>query len=74
MPEERRVVITRTDKDTGWVLFTPGPDQPPPPEATPMFLHKTVSRWVEQNPIIAVRELLPLVQNGNTVSIHAWFD
>ena len=74
MPEERRVVITRTEKGTGWVLFAPKSDEPPSPEATPMFLHKTISKWVEQNSIIEVREMLGLVQNGQTVGIHAWFD
>jgi hypothetical protein len=42
MPEEQRqVVITRSDKGsgTGWVVFAPFPDQPPPPDATPMFLN-----------------------------------
>ncbi len=53
MPEERRVVIDRTQKDTGWVLFNPSPDE---------------------HSIIEVREMLPLVQDGNTVGIHVWFD
>jgi len=77
MPEEeRQVAITRTDKGTGTgrVVFAPCPDQPPPPEATPMFLHSSVSQWLEQNPTIDVREMLGLVQDGNTVGIHAWFD
>jgi hypothetical protein len=74
MPEERRVVIDRTQKDTGWVLFTPSPDEPPSPEATPSFLSKSVAKWVQQNSIIEVREMLPLVQDGNTVAIHVWFD
>ncbi len=74
MPEERQVAITRADKDTGWVVFAPCPDRPPPPEAAPMFLNSSVAQWVEQNPIIEVREMLPLVQDGHTIGIHAWFD
>jgi len=77
MPEEeRQVAITRTDKGTGTgrVVFAPCPDQPPPPEATPMFLSSSVAKWVQQNSIIDVREMLALVENGNTVGLHVWFD
>ncbi len=74
MPEEHRVVIKRTDKATGWVVFYPSPDEPPSPEATPLYLSKSVAKWVQQNPIIDVREMLPLVANGNTINVHAWFD
>jgi len=74
MPEEQQVAITRTDKGSDWVVFAPCPDRPPPPDATPMFLEKAVARWLEQNPDIKVREMLGLVENGNTVGIQGWFD
>ena len=76
MPEEQQVVITRTDKGsgTGWVVFQACPDQPPPREETFMFLDSSVAQWLRQNPNIKVREMLGLVQDGNTVNVHAWFD
>jgi hypothetical protein len=74
MSEEQQVAITRTEKGTGWVLFAPCPGQPPSPEATPLLLSRSVAKWVQQNSIIEVREILPFVANGNTVGIHAWFD
>jgi hypothetical protein len=70
MPEEEtQVAITRTDKgsDTGWVMFAPCPDRAPPPEETLVYLEKTAARWLRQNPNIKAREMLGLVQDGNTV-------
>ena len=74
MLEEQTVAVTRLEMGTGWVLFLPNPDRPPPPEVLPAVLHGSVADWVRRNSIISVREMLPLVQNGNTVGIHAWFD
>jgi hypothetical protein len=74
MLEEQIVTVTRLEMGTGWVLFVPNPDRPPPPEALPAVLHGSVAEWVRQNSIITVRDTLPVIQNGNTVGIHVWFD
>ena len=74
MPEEQIVTVTRLEMATGWVLFLPNPDRPPPSEALPAVLHGSVAEWVRRNSIITVRETLPVIENGNTVGLHVWFD
>ena len=41
MLEEQTATITCLEMGTGWVLFLPNPDRPPPPETLPMFLNSS---------------------------------
>ncbi len=74
MTEEQKYSITRQQVATGYVVFTCGSERPPPPEAMPLLLHKTVQKWIRQNSIVKVRAVLPIVEKGNTVAVHVWFD
>jgi hypothetical protein len=74
MLEEQIVTINRLEMGMGWVLFVPNSDRPPPPESLPAALHGSVAEWVRQNSIIKVRDTLPVIENGNTVGLHVWFD
>ena len=70
---DERYVIERRDITPGWSYFTPG-DPPPPPHRVAEFLNLDVMHWLKENSKIKVRATLPLVANGNTVAIHAWYD
>ena len=70
---EERYVIERRDITPGWSYFTPG-DPPPPADRVPAFLNLDVIRWLKENKQIRVRATLPMVENGNTVAIHVWYD
>lgn len=74
MVDDQKYSITRQQVATGYVVFTCGSERPPPHEAMPLLLHKCVQKWVNQNPIIKIRTVLPIVEGGNTVAIHVWFD
>jgi hypothetical protein len=71
MPDQ--VVISRVDLQTGWVMFEGGRPAPPR-EDLPALLTHTMERWLEQNPHIIVRAVLPIIQRGTTVALHVWFD
>jgi len=36
-------------------------------------ISKAVAAWQKQNPMLAVRAILPIVGNGNTIA-HVWFN
>ncbi len=73
MSEEIKVTIDRVDMGTGWVCFQAG-DKPPPPDQLPAFLNQTLYTWLKRNPEFRLRAVLPIVEGGNTVLIHVWFD
>lgn len=73
MTTDTQVTIDRIDMGTGWVCFQAG-EKPPPPERLPVYLNETFYTWLKRNPEFTVRATLPIVQNGNTVAIHVWFD
>ena len=73
MTDDKKVTIDRIDLDTGCVCFQPG-EYPPPPENLPALLNRSVCTWLQQNYEFTVRAVLPLVESGNTIAIHVWFD
>jgi hypothetical protein len=57
----------------GWLrVFT----DPPPPEHPdlPVWLAHALTEWFRQRPHIRPRCIIPVVQGGNTVELHAWYD
>ena len=72
MTEERYEMVRRT-LAPGWVYFTPG-DPPPPPARVPAFLNLDLIQWLKENKQVKIRATLPMVENGNTVAIHVWYD
>jgi hypothetical protein len=58
---------------TGWVCFQIG-ESPPPAERLPSFLNNTFYTWLQRNPEFKVQATLPIVERGNTVAIHVWFE
>ena len=73
MTDDTKVTIDRIDMGTGWVCFQPGKNSPPP-EHLPALLNRSVCTWLKRNPEFTVRTVLPIVERGNTVAIHVWFD
>jgi len=73
MPDQKQITIERVDMGTGWVCFQAG-KKPPSPEKLPAFLNHAFHSWLQRNPEFNVRATLPIVESGNTVAIHVWFD
>ena len=40
----------------------------------PRLLGETLIAWLSENPTVRIRSALPIVEDGNTVAIHVWFD
>ena len=72
--DDGKVTIDRIELGTGWVCFQPGSDRPPPFEQLPALLNETFYTWLQRNPEFKVQSVLPIVENGNTVLIHVWFE
>ena len=65
--------VDRLDMAAGWACFLAS-GTPPQPEELPLYLSKAVAAWQKQNPMLTVRTTLPIVANGNTVSVHVWLE
>jgi hypothetical protein len=56
----------------GWVrVFTDRLDAVP--EDFGYYLSQTVAEWFRQRPQLAVRFIVPIVRDGRTVELHAWY-
>jgi hypothetical protein len=62
------------DIEPGWCLFKANDDATPPPDKLPLYLHDMFHKWLKRNKELSIRTTLPIVQGGNTVAIHVWFD
>ncbi len=70
---ENQITIDRVEMGTGWVCFEGG-ENPPAPDQLPLYLNDALENWLRNNSEFRVRTMLPIVINGNTVSINVWFD
>ena len=64
---EKKAVIHRTPVRPGWVLYHAG-DPPPPPNQIPIALDNHLTRDLQDHPQIRVLNILPIVQDGNTIA------
>ena len=71
--EPDQEAINRLDAGTGWAVFVAS-GTAPKPEDLPLYLSKAVAAWQKQTPTLKVRATLSIVQNGNTIAVHVWFD
>jgi hypothetical protein len=71
--EHEQVTIDRIEMGNGWVCFQPG-EKPPSPDQLPGLLNDCFYTWLQRNPEFNVRALLPIVEDGQTVLLHVWFD
>jgi hypothetical protein len=39
-----------------------------------LHLHRALTDWLANNPGVRVRNVLPIVSNGQTVCLHVWHD
>ena len=60
--------------DQGHVVFYADDDHPPPAAELPTVLGHALQDWMGENPDVVVRSSLPIVQNGQTIAIHLWYD
>jgi len=71
--DDSQITIDRMEMGTGWVCFQAG-ENPPPLEELPVFLNQTFCSWLQRNPEFNVKTVLPIVESGNTVANHVWFE
>lgn len=71
--EEYSVKITEFP-DYGHVIFCADDESPPPAEDLPGTLGLALQDWMGENPLVVVRASLPIVQHGQTIAIHLWYD
>ena len=60
-------------KAEGWVVFRPGITPTTDMRRVPTALSEIMSDWLKDRPNLQVRTTLPIVEDGNTVAIHVWF-
>lgn len=58
----------------GYVIVAPRAGQGEPPDATPFLLSCSLRDWLAERPSFRVRASVPIVQHGQTVAIHLWYD
>jgi len=68
------VNVTRVEKPGGWVIFQVDPKQSKNPGTIPIFLHQDFTGWLERNPELTIKTVLPIVMHGRTSCIHVWYE
>jgi hypothetical protein len=71
-PSESHVTIAFERPRPGWVILhvqeaTLGMD-------IALHLHRAFTEWLANNPGVRVRNVLPIVSNGQTVCLHVWHE
>jgi hypothetical protein len=57
----------------GWArVFASSLDNAPPDLA--VYLSDSLTNWFRDRPHLRLRCLVPRVQNGDTIELHAWYD
>ena len=64
--------ILLTDKG-GWLLVYPS-RQNDLPEDLPIHLSRALEEWFQERPHLRIRSAMSVVQEGNTVVIHAFYE
>lgn len=64
--------ILLTDKG-GWLVVYPA-RRADLPEDLPVHLSRVMEKWFHERPHLRIRSALPIVQNGNTVVIHVFYE
>ena len=67
-------ITLHLNEEQQWVYLVPNDEHPPDPDDVPIFLDETLHTWLNDNPRLRVRNSLGVVQNGQTVAIHLWYD
>lgn len=73
MSEDNEISIDRVELGSGWACFRAG-KKSPAPELLPTYLNHVLFTWLQRHEEFTVRATLPIVENGNTVAIHVWYD
>ncbi len=45
-----------------------------PPNDLPFYLSHSLAAWFRQRPQLRLRFVVPIVRDGETVELHAWYD
>ena len=56
----------------GWVRVFLARGEPMGPTAE--FLSQSLNGWMQSNPHLRVRIIVPVTSNGDTSELHAWYD
>jgi hypothetical protein len=58
----------------GWVIFRAGITPMTETERVPTAISEVMAAWLKERPDLHVRATLPIVEEGNTIAVHVWFD
>jgi hypothetical protein len=64
--------INLTDKG-GWLVVYPAQQLNLPPDL-PVHLSRALEEWFSERPHLRIRSGFPIVQDGNTIAIHAFYE
>jgi hypothetical protein len=56
----------------GWVRVHL--EQGEPPDDLPFYLSHALTGWFRHHPHMGMRLVVPVVKDGETVELHAWYD
>jgi hypothetical protein len=69
---QREVIVTHSNGD-GYILIT-AERLDKLTDQTPVFISRTLESWQKENPACRVRCAAPIVNGGQTIAMHIWFD
>jgi hypothetical protein len=67
------VTIVAHLKRPGYVIITPDRIDKLPTQ-TPIHISQTLEKWQNENPDARTRAVCPIVDGGQTLAVHIWFD
>jgi hypothetical protein len=68
-----KTVISAIEKGPGYVIITVD-TLDSVSERSPILISRTIENWLKDNPGVRVRCAAPIVQDGQTIAVHLWFD
>ena len=71
-PDGRGQFIISTSDMGGWVRIFPDRSDDLPPDL-PVFLSQALSDWFRQRPQRTLQTVVPVVKDGRTIELHAWY-
>lgn len=66
------ITVNMSDRG-GWVVIYPGSLESLPPQM-PIVLSRAMEEWFSELPHLRLRSAMSIVQEGNTVMIHAFYE
>jgi hypothetical protein len=72
--DDAKIEIGMVEMGPGWVLFVPAMAPKTDHVRVPKLLNQSLIYWLRSGAAATVRQTLPIVEDGNTIALHVWFD